>query len=867
MSPQSQARQSMLKRARAHMPENLATWVVDHLWHGFPHREPAVLEAALEALTRRWRFAHQDGLNLARKPAQGAPFGLYRTRRRRQEPRPYRTVLQSLDPLAGQCDCKDFLRNSLGLCKHLLVILDHLTRNGLPLQTGLGGDILALEEEGLQLHWHPYRALTGDGDLLAQLFLTGEADPNKSSHRAIDLFQVAEDGFIRLKQLHRQNAAKRLALVETLMPLVRLRQQGEHPLPDPAARQLLSDERDRLRLQLSNASAARDLEKRLRSLKRKLYPYQVDGVRRLLQRGRLLLADDMGLGKTAQAIACSHLLWHGRKIRRGLLIVPTSLKRQWLREWQLFSDAPLILVEGSAEQRREVFESTRSGFLVVHYEQVLRDLEIMQAWKPGLVVLDEAQRIKNWATKTSLYVKRLQPRYRLVLTGTPMENRLQELASLMDWVDDFALEPKWRLSPFHQVGGYVRHLETLRARLAPSMLRRRRQEVLKQLPPRTDTVIPVSLSDAQAEEHDALLAPIAALVQSTKRRTLSQSEFMRLMSLLTTQRIIANGMAPFRFTEIWPQLQKVEDPSEDMLRSLNSPKLLQLREMIEQLVLGQNRKVVVFSSWRRMLILAEWAVRSRLAESGFHALFFTGRESPSRRAQNLEAFHRDPNAKLLFATDSGGVGLNLQKASQCCIHLDLPWNPAVLEQRVARLHRLGQKQPIEVYQFISQDSIESRIAELVARKKALFQALFDGDRDQVAVEGHQGFVKQVSRLLQLDQRPAVAADSPDLTPERTIEATVQLADEAGDALHPGESDRQPQAPGAAEIRALFQKVEVQREADGRLHLHTDAETARTMTGLFRGLAALLESGFSNKAIQPAQPASKSKEAEEDRSSD
>ena len=115
-------------------------------------------------------------------------------------------------------------------------------------------------------------------------------------------------------------------------------------------------------------------------------------------------------------------------MRRGLVVVPASLKSQWHREWLAFSDAPVEVVEGSPEDRRAAYRAQRRGFLIVNYEQALRDLDLMLGWGPGIVVLDEAQRIKNWATKTAAYIKQLQPTYRLVLTGTPMENRIDELA-------------------------------------------------------------------------------------------------------------------------------------------------------------------------------------------------------------------------------------------------------------------------------------------------------------------------------------------------------------------------------------------------------------------------------------------------------
>src|ERR1019366_4075147 len=162
--------------------------------------------------------------------------------------------------------------------------------------------------------------------------------------------------------------------------------------------------------------------------KRRLYSYQKEGVARFLAEGRLVLADDMGLGKTTQAIVAASALLETGLAERGLLIVPASLKPQWEREWQAVSRSPLRLVDGNAEERRALYASTRRGFLVTNYEQVVRDFDAIAAWNPDLVILDEAQRIKNWSPRTALPVKRLRPAYRLVLTGTPMENRLDELA-------------------------------------------------------------------------------------------------------------------------------------------------------------------------------------------------------------------------------------------------------------------------------------------------------------------------------------------------------------------------------------------------------------------------------------------------------
>ena len=441
---------------------------------------------------------------------------------------------------------------------------------------------------------------------------------------------------------------------------------------------------------------------------------------------------------------------------------------------------PIHVVDGSPEERQAAYASRKEGFLIINYEQLLRDLEVVRRWGPDLVVLDEAQRIKNWATKTALTVKGLTPRYRLVLTGTPMENRIEELASIVEWVDDMALEPKWRLSSLHSIRADgkrevvgARNLDTIRDRLRHCMVRRVRQDVLDQLPSRTDTRVPIEMTETQTEAHDELNQPIAQLVQRSLKRPLTQPEFLRLMSLLTTQRIISNGMAQLQYESLWPTIHG-RRPEESLLQGLSAPKLIELRQLMRQIVLEQGRKVVVFSQWRRMLSLAHWAVGDLLGDNGLRAGFFTGGEGQRRRTQNIVEFHDDPDFRILFTSDAGGVGLNLQRAANCVINIELPWNPAVLEQRIGRIYRLGQKLPIDVYNLVCEQGIESRIAAIVGSKQAFFKGLFDGESDSVQFEQSASFLAKVQKLYDPAALDSVAspARSPIMTPTRATTAST-----------------------------------------------------------------------------------------------
>lgn len=214
-----------------------------------------------------------------------------------------------------------------------------------------------------------------------------------------------------------------------------------------------------------------------------------------------------------------------------MIVVPASLKAQWAREWARFTDLPVEIVDGNAAERAP--STASAGFLLVNYEQVLRDLPLMNRLAPDVVVLDEAQRIKNWAAKTSAYVKRLDAPWRLALTGTHGEPpRGARRRSSSSGLTDTGVEPRWRLTSWHAVRADgrreltgARNLDTLRARLAPSMLRRLRTEVLQQLPSRCDTWVPVPLTAEQRAAHDELSLPIAQLVATARRRPLTERSF------------------------------------------------------------------------------------------------------------------------------------------------------------------------------------------------------------------------------------------------------------------------------------------------------------------------------------------------------
>jgi hypothetical protein len=819
-----------------------------------------VRQAAVDALVRRASFATRDGLAVVGRPARGAVYGEYTTgrgeRRDRRAPRPYVTAIEPSPGgpvLGGSCDCADFVRSSLGLCKHMLVVLDalHAERGGLPDREP------ARPPSRARLVWDPRLPLLGPLDRLAGLRLEAAAGAPllpAPLRRALD-----GGGAIAARACGDPHA--RLDLLTRLHEEI-LRSRERRLDASPAARRVVVEELARIQRRVRCGAALPRAERELQTLGRKLYPYQRAGVRRLLERGRLLLADDMGLGKTTQAIAACHALFKSRRIKRGLVIAPVSLKHQWLREWEETTRVPARVVDGPPEERRRIYAEHEAGVLIIGYEQLLRDIEAVQAMAPEIVVLDEAQRIKNYATKSALHVKALDPEYRIVLTGTPMENRLEELASIVDWIDDVALSPKWRLVPWHTYddgdgdGGAsgARNLVTLRTRLAEATLRRVRKDVLAQLPARTDTRVPVQMTEQQRGAHDELDRPIASLVSSARRRPLTQPEFLRLMSLLTQQRVISNGLAQLRFEETWPDCS-ARPASAAVLEGLFAPKLGVFRSLVSDLVLEQDRKVVVFSQWRRMLRLAEWAVRDLLAASGRRSVFFTGAERPAQRTRAVAEFHDDPRAAVMFLSDAGGVGLNLQHAANVCVNLELPWNPAVLEQRIGRIYRLGQEDPIDVYNLVSEEGIESRIARIIGAKQALFAGVFESESNTVAFDGAASFLERIESLVD-PGLVVVPAASPAPAAAEVYAAEDDAADEEGGEGDEVEASPEPVAPllpaaplaptdGA--LASLLASVRVERTATGALRLEAPPHAAQALAQVFDVVAQLLRTSASPPA--------------------
>lgn len=474
-------------------------------------------------------------------------------------------------------------------------------------------------------------------------------------------------------------------------------------------------------------------------LKVTLYPYQREGVLFAAAAGRCLIADEMGLGKTIQAIAAAELLRKEFGIQRVLIICPTSLKYQWQSEIKKFTSSTAQVIEGPKYKRKEQYEGD-SFYQIISYSIATYDLEQLQNTEPDLIILDEAQRIKNWNTKISRTIKQVQTPYAIVLTGTPLENKLEELYSIVQFVDNYLLGPVFQFLHRHQIKtetgqvvGY-RDLSDIKKKLQSVMIRRLKRNVLKQLPGRIDKNLFVPMTDIQQEYHREYGDMVARLVAKWKRYGfLREKDRQRLLINLNLMRMVCDS------TYIIDQ------------QTRNDTKILELMCILEEALSEEGTKVVVFSQWQRMTQI----VAGELETRGIGFAHLNGSVPSSERGALLDRFKHDPGCAVFLSTDAGGVGLNLQSGS-IVINLDLPWNPAVLEQRIARVHRMGQEEQVSVINFIAQGTIEHQMLNKLTFKANVAAGVLDDGEDLIFMgsERFKEFMEQVERITGQVEGPA-----------------------------------------------------------------------------------------------------------------
>jgi len=609
-------------------------------------------------------------------------------------PRSYRVTIRSLSKRSNVCNCQDYAINQLGTCKHIEAVLHKISKRD---------DYEKIKSESAPVS---YVYLSWDVENPPQLLL------HRSLNIKPDLAAFFDDYFNArgvFKGRLPDNFFHFSAQVQDRDDL-HIGEDAQAYVQRLSTQASQKVHAQKIREQIEASSG------RLSGVNATLYPYQVEGVAFLAANGRGLLADDMGLGKTLQSIAAASWLIKNSGVERVLVVCPASLKQQWAREIEKFTDYSVQIIQGKPETRAVQYRRGK-GFYIINYELVLRDLTVInETLNPDLLILDEAQRIKNWRTKIASTIKLIPTSYAFVLSGTPLENRLEDLFSLLQVVDTNVLGPLWRyLIDFHitdergKVLGY-RNLSELRRRLEPIMLRRDRRLVSDQLPRRIDQRIDVELTDLQRELHDSAMSTAGQLANIAKTRPLTPGESNRMMASLQMARMACNAAG------------LVDKETE------GSPKLDEMENLIDELCVQAGQKAVIFSQWKLMTSMVEL----RLKKMGVGFVHLHGGVPTANRGELMARFRDDDAIQVFVSTDAGGVGLNLQNAS-VVINLDMPWNPAILDQRIARVHRLGQKNTVQSILIISADSYEEKVALLVKGKRDLFDNVIDPDASEDVV--------------------------------------------------------------------------------------------------------------------------------------
>ena len=721
----------------------------------------------------------------------------------------YRVALRGTEPHQSYCSCPDYRTNGLGTCKHIM----HVTSKA---RKRFGAARMAepyvRKHVSLRMHY---------GDDFGLRF-------NVPTRKNPSVVEIVGD-LVDHSTTDVQDVMSRIEALEAKGRDLQIYSDAEDFIQRKLTCEKLASKCEEIRRDPSSHPLRNEL------LDAQLLPYQLDGIAFAASAGRAILADDMGLGKTIQGIGTAELLSRWAGIRRVLVVCPASLKSQWRNEVGRFSGRSVQLVMGTGQERGEQYRSD-TFFTVCNYEQVLRDLASIETVEWDLVILDEGQRIKNWESKTSNVIRSIRSPFRLVLSGTPLENHLGELFTVARFVDEHRLGSAFKFFNRHRVVddngktiGY-QNLDELRETMRPILLRRTRGEVARQLPERIDEVVRVTPTEEQLEIHNGQIQIVA---QITSKKFFTEMDLLRLRRALAMARMSCDSTF----------LVNQEEPE-------YSSKLERLNELLEGLIADPTRKIVLFSEWKRMLDRVEM----RLDRIGCDYVRLDGSVPQKKRPAIVSKFQNEPECRVILMTNAGSTGLNLQSAN-VVINCDLPWNPAVLEQRIARAHRMGQRNPVHIYNMVTTDTIEEGLLDTLASKQELADASlnFDSDIDEVAVASGTDDLRKRLEKMKLPQLAAPIDESSlarvESESKRNAERRESVSKATGDLVTAalslagsllGESDEKQADPKTVTDLTGKLAESIDRDDRGRPQLTITLEDETALRTLATTLAALLQ---------------------------
>lgn len=481
-----------------------------------------------------------------------------------------------------------------------------------------------------------------------------------------------------------------------------------------------------------------------------LYAFQAEAVKKMLDRERLLVAYEMGLGKTVITIATIEHLLDAGEVATGLVVVPSSLKYQWKRMIDVFTeDATVLVIDGDPRQREAQYSQAITDeydYVICNYEQIVNDWDFVSRIPYDYVVVDEATAIKSFTAKRSRRIKKLKCRYRYALSGQPIENRPEEVFSIMQWVDPELLG---RFDTFDKTfikrdpwgkPRYYKNLPTLHRKLSEAMVRKRRTDpdVRDQLPKVSETVLPITFDDGSARLYRLVVKELLADIAEFGAKYGSfdimkhygvaggyDSDEMQarglIMSKLTTLRMLCDNVALIEESaRKGTSAYAIELRDRGLLNIHGAPKLKECLDLIDELLAADPlNKVVVFSFFKGNLHLLK-------DHYLFSAVEFHGEMNAKEKDRAKTHFQTDPHCRIFLSSDAGGYGVDLPEANYL-VNYDLPWSAGKLDQRNARIVRLSSAwESVTLVNLIMRGSIEERMYDMLTEKRAIASAVVDG---------------------------------------------------------------------------------------------------------------------------------------------
>jgi len=641
----------------------------------------------------------------------------------------YKVFLRDFEKQTGYSDSMDSRLNKLGTTKHIMFAFKQLTED-ISLFKKLSKNYPFVEVycdplNDYKITWHYPHTLTAAEQLLIS--------------RYFDHASFIEDDALKHFLGFVDEAAK--------YPHIRIR-------PEVTEKIEMAFEEDIL--EKLQAAYTPDYS----SIKVELFPYQKEGIDFALFRKAAIIADEVGLGKTVQAIGTAILKKQLFDFKKTLVVCPASLKEQWKKEIEKFSDEKALVIEGLPDDRERQYQDNEHFFFIINYETILRDQLALNKAGFDFLILDEAQRIKNYETKTAASISRLQFKHVLVITGTPIENRLIDIFSIVSAIDPYFFGPLWEFSYQHclfdpekhnKINGYY-DLQKLNNKLGPILIRREKRKVLDQLPNVQQFNVPVNLSPLQADYHASYAKGIAQII---RKKFLTPYDLQKLQLLLASMRMVCDST--YLIDEETNESPKLEELKDMLLEKLDVP--------------NSDRKIIIFSEWVKVHKL----IGQILRENNIGFVELNGSVPVKLRGELIRKFETNPYCKIFLSTEAGGSGLNLQVADTL-INFELPWNPAKKNQRIGRIDRLGQKSnKLTIFNFITRRSIEEQIASGLLVKQSLFDGVLDSSNRTNMVDfttkGRSQYIQQLEEFI--DETENAATIDPSLTYETEEIAAIE----------------------------------------------------------------------------------------------